>query len=114
MGLLDYGNALYYGLPNKEVKKLQRLQNHSAKTILGRNICDSSTLIRHQLHWLPVEERIKYQELDKETRSSGNRLLKIPKSTCKTFLDRSLAVLGPKLWKKIATFHQECYHTQRI
>ena len=23
IGLLDYGNALYYGLPNKEVTKLQ-------------------------------------------------------------------------------------------
>ena len=27
MAKLDYGNALYYGLPNKEVTKLQRLQN---------------------------------------------------------------------------------------
>ena len=25
LGLTDYGNALYYGLPNKEVAKLQRL-----------------------------------------------------------------------------------------
>ena len=31
MGLLDYGNSLYYGLPNKEVTKLQRLQNYTAK-----------------------------------------------------------------------------------
>ena len=31
MGLLDYGNALYYGLPNKEVTKLWRLQNYAAK-----------------------------------------------------------------------------------
>ena len=37
MALLDYGNALNYGLPNKEVTKLQRLQNYTAKTILGRN-----------------------------------------------------------------------------
>ena len=36
MGLLDYGYALNYGLPNKEVTKLQRLQNYVTKTILGR------------------------------------------------------------------------------
>ena len=58
MNLLDCGNALYYGLPNKEVTKLQRLQNYAAKTILGKTKCDSSTLARHQLQWLPVEERI--------------------------------------------------------
>ena len=63
MGLLDYGNALYYGLPSKEVIKLQTLQNYAAKTILGRNKYKSSTLARHQLHWLPVEERIKYNVL---------------------------------------------------
>ena len=63
MGLLDYGNALYYGLPNKEVIKLQRLQNYAAKSILGRNKYDSSKLARKQLHWLPVEERIKYKVL---------------------------------------------------
>ena len=63
MGLLDYGNALYYGPPNKEVTKLQRLQNYATKTILDRNRYDSLTLARHQLHWLPVEERIKFKLL---------------------------------------------------
>ena len=37
MGLIDYGNTLYYGLSKKEVTKLQRLQNYAAKTILCRN-----------------------------------------------------------------------------
>ena len=31
MALLDYGSTLYYRLPNKEVTKLQRLQNYAAK-----------------------------------------------------------------------------------
>ena len=125
MGLLDYGNALYYGLPNIEVTKLQRIRNYASKTILGRNKYDSSTLARHELHWLPLVERIKsklltlvykclndqaplflqklleYQELAKEIISSGKRLLKIPKSKCKTFLDRSFAISGPKLWNNL-------------
>ena len=56
--LLDSGNALYSGLPNKELIKLLRLPNYAAKTILGRNRYDSSTLARNQLHCLAVEERI--------------------------------------------------------
>ena len=85
----------------------------------------SSTAARHQLHWLPVEERIKfklltlvykclndqvpihlqklleYQEAEKETMSSGRRLLKIPKSKHKTFLNRPFTISGPKLWSKL-------------
>ena len=59
----EYGNALCYRLPNKEIKKLQRCQNYTAKTILHRNKYDSSTLVRHQLHWLHVEERMKFKLL---------------------------------------------------
>ena len=46
---------------------------------------------------LYLQNLLEYQELEKETRSSGKRLLKIPKSKCKTFLDRSFAMSGPKL-----------------
>ena len=77
------------------------------------------------MHWLTVEERIKfkllilvykclnekaplylqrlleYQDVEKKTRSSGKRLLKIPKSKCTTLLDRSFAKSVPKLWNKL-------------
>ena len=43
MAILDYATALYYWLPNKEVTKLQRLQNYAIKMILSRNKYDSST-----------------------------------------------------------------------
>ena len=33
---LDYANALYYGLPETSIKKLQRVQNMAAKVILGK------------------------------------------------------------------------------
>ena len=48
-----------------QTKKSQsfRLQNYTTETILGRNKYDGSTLARHQLHCLPVEERIKFKLL---------------------------------------------------
>ena len=112
MAFLNYCNTLYSGLPNKELIKLQRLQNYATITILGRNRYNSSTLARYQLHWLPVEERIKFkvltlaymclndqaplylqlfvgdQDSERATRSSVKRLLKIPNSKRKIFLDR--------------------------
>ena len=48
MAILDFGNVLYYGQPNKEVRKLQTLLHYAMKTILGRNKYDSSTLTIHQ------------------------------------------------------------------
>ena len=37
MAILDKGNALYFGFPKKELNKLQRLQNYTAKTKPVRN-----------------------------------------------------------------------------
>ena len=51
---LDYGNALYYGLPENSTKKLQRVQNMAAKVILGKTKSDSSRDCLMVLHWLPV------------------------------------------------------------
>ena len=51
---LDYANALYYGLPETSIKKLQRVQNMAAKVILGKTKSDSSRDCLMALHWLPV------------------------------------------------------------
>ena len=51
---LDYANALYYGLPESSIKKLQRVQNIAAKVILGKTMSESSKDCLMALHWLPV------------------------------------------------------------
>ena len=56
----DYDNALYSGLPIKELINLQGPQNCAAKTIFGRNRYDHSKFARYKWHWLPVEERINF------------------------------------------------------
>ena len=46
MVMLDYGNAPYFGLSNKEP--------------LGINRNGILTLARYQLHWLPVDEMMRF------------------------------------------------------
>jgi hypothetical protein len=58
---LDYANALYYGLPRCKLVKLQRMQNVAAKLVLGRRRMDSSRQSLADLHWLPIEYRIRYK-----------------------------------------------------
>jgi hypothetical protein len=125
---LDYANSLLYGLAACDINRLQRVQNLSAKMILGRSKYDSSTQCLKELHWLPVAYRIKFkivvlvfkcltgvapiylQELIKiKTARTGLRavangnctVLHVPFATNSTFLDRSFAVSGPKLWNEL-------------
>ena len=60
---LDSANALYYGLPESSIKKLQGVQNIAAKVILGKTKSESSNDCLMALHWLPVQERIEFRIL---------------------------------------------------
>ena len=60
---LDYSNAILVGLPDNIIKKLQRVQNITAKIILNRDRRSSVTQCLKQLHWLPVRERIRHKTL---------------------------------------------------
>ena len=51
---LDYANALYFGSPDIDVNRLQRVQNIAARLILGKTNQDSITECLSKLHWLPI------------------------------------------------------------
>ena len=55
---LDYANALYAGLPDVDIKKLQKIQDIAGKIVTQRGKYDSSTAARKALHWLPIRQRI--------------------------------------------------------
>ena len=58
---LDYCNAILVGLPKSTIAPLQRAQNAAARLIACLAPRDHVTSTLRQLHWLPVQFRIKYK-----------------------------------------------------
>ena len=124
---INYCNALLYGLPDCTLSKLQRVQNVAAKLVLQRRRSDSSREALRELHWLPIKLRIEYKIAtlvfkcvhdmapsylkdllsvkvpSRALRSSDESgiLFSVPVCSRKTFLDRSFAVSGPKVWNSL-------------
>ena len=114
---LDYSNAIFVGLSDKDIKAMQRVQNAAAKMVWLKTKYDSSTDALKRLHWLPIRYRVDHKMLtldylknlltvigDSERSMRLNsqyvRLL-IPKTTKKTFAARSFSVKGAELWNKL-------------
>ena len=60
---LDNCNSILYGLPDKELNKLQRIQNAAARLVSQTRKRDHITPTLIQLHWLPVPQRIIFKLL---------------------------------------------------
>jgi hypothetical protein len=58
---LDYCNALLAGCPSSVIQPLQTVQNAAARLIFKSKKHQSCTPLLRSLHWLPVEQRIKYK-----------------------------------------------------
>ena len=126
---LDYANSLFINLPKKSIQLLQRVQNMAAKLILDRCKFDSSKESLKELHWLPIEFRIKFKILVilfqciylwapsylknlikiksysyslREEMTSV--ILNVPKNKCVTFGDRAFSIAGPKEWNSLPMY----------
>ena len=129
---LDNLNSLLYGLPDCLLRKLQLVQNQAAKLVVKKKKQDHVTPILITLHWLPVQQRIRYKLLllafkcihglapsylcsllqeykpGRSLRSSSQYLLKEKKGRLKTYGDRAFSVAAPHLWNALPVELRSC------
>ena len=108
------------------MQKVQSVQNTAARLITGTKRCNHITPVLHQLHWLPLRQRVTfklaclvYQSLSgnapmyladihllsesdrRQLPSSTTRTRMIVPRTHNSYGDRSFAVTGPHLWNSL-------------
>ena len=61
--LIDYCNAVYGGLSEEDLQRLQKVQNSAVRFIFGLKLSDHQHIMPYlkQLHFLPVKHRIQYK-----------------------------------------------------
>ena len=129
---IDQNNSLLVGSPKCLTSKLQSVQNAACKLVCGINRYDKTPPPLAELHWLPIEQRVKYKVLllcfkcmnnagpaylkellipykpARTLRSSASNLLTEPKSATVSYGDRAFSVAGPKLWNQLPDNVRNC------
>jgi len=58
---LDYCNSLLIGTSEKNIQRLQRVQNTLARVVASKRKYDHIKPVLRELHWLPVAQRVQYK-----------------------------------------------------
>ena len=122
---LDSCNSLLYGLPDKDLAKIQRVQNTAARLVSCLPRSHHITPVLMQLHWLPVKFRTVYKILlltfkaqtcqspaylselvhhyspTRTLRSSQQSLLSATRASSIFYGHRSFSYAAPFLWNSL-------------
>ena len=108
---LDYCNSLFHNRPEKDIARLQRVQNCLARVITKAPRFSSSVPILKRLHWLPLKFRIHFKicaitfrALKENQLAYLADLLAWPKSFVVPRIktgSRAFSISGPALWNAL-------------
>ena len=120
----DYCNSLFYNIQEKDIARLQRVQNCLARVVTKAPRFSRSTPILKRLHWLPVKFRIQFKictitfrtlkdnqpayladllvrlKCSKYLRSTNSNRFVVPRTKTKTG-SRAFSISGPALWNAL-------------
>ena len=97
---IDYCNSLLYGILDKLLNRIQRIQNYAARVVLRLHKFSHITPALATLHWLPVKRRIDFK-IALKLRSADKQLLSQPPCRLKSYGDRAFCCAAPVVWNNI-------------
>ena len=125
MSKIDYCNSLLYGIPDKLLHRIQRIQNYAARVVPRLHKFSHITPALATLHRLPVNRRIDFKiallvykalngqapayiadllqpyDPPRKLRSADKQLLSQPPCRLKSYGDRAFCCAAPVVWNNI-------------
>ncbi len=122
---LDACNSLLFNLPDRDIAKIQHVQNTAARLVLRASRRQHITPLLEHLHWLPIKQRTAYKILllvfkalcglaptyiadlihvhvpSRSLRSSSQRRLVVPRTRTKFYGDRTFVFAAAELWNEL-------------
>ena len=125
MSKIDYCNSLLYGIQDKLLNRIQRIQNYAARVVLRLHKFSHITPALATQHWLPVNRRIDFKiallvykalngqapayiadllqayDPPRKLRSADKELLSQPPCRLKSYGDRAFCCAAQVAWNNI-------------
>ena len=121
---LDYCNSLLYGIADKDISRLQRVQNCLARIVTRSPPRTRSAPLLQKLHWLPIKFRVQFKicllafktlstaqpaylsdllsisQPSRSLRNNKGKMLSVPRVRSKTGA-RAFSYCAPFLWNSL-------------